>query len=108
MGSKQGSRETVDAGTLADGGPVVGPMAAKLVVVAGTDEGLEVPLDDAAEIGSDPSCQMVLKDPSVSRRHVSVRRVGGRIVVKDLGSRNGTYLGGAKLAEAEVPLGAVL
>src|SRR5262249_15295881 len=66
------------------------------------------PLDDAADIGTDPACQMVLKDPSVSRRHVSVCRVAGRIVVKDLGSHNGTFLGSAKLAEAEVPLGAVL
>src|SRR5262249_31450990 len=31
-----------------------------------------------------------------------------RFVVKDLGSRNGTFLGGVRLKEADVPLGAVI
>ncbi len=84
----------------------VGP--AKLVVVAGADEGLEVPLGALVEVGTDPACAMVLHDPAVSRRHVSVRCTERRIEVKDLGSRNGTFLGNARLASAEVPMGAVL
>src|SRR5215831_12454706 len=87
------------------GGP---PVAAKLVVVAGPDEGLEHALDAAVEIGTDPACTMVLNDPKVSRRHLVVRTRGPRIRLKDLGSRNGTFLGGARIMEADVPLGAVL
>jgi DNA-binding NtrC family response regulator len=97
-------KRTVDA----QGVSAAPPVAAKLVVVAGRDEGREVALDGDVEVGSDPACDLVLSDPSVSRRHASFSSAGGRILVKDLGSRNGTFLGGARLAQAEVPLGAVL
>jgi DNA-binding NtrC family response regulator len=80
----------------------------KLVVVGGADEGREVPLERMVEIGADPACQLVLQDPAVSRRHASVSQIAGRLVVRDLGSRNGTLFGGARIKEAQVPLGAVL
>ncbi len=80
----------------------------KLVVIAGPDEGLEAPIKTMADIGTGTECQLKLTDPSVSRRHVSVSVTGANITVKDLGSRNGTFLWGARLVEAEVPLGAVL
>jgi DNA-binding NtrC family response regulator len=80
----------------------------KLVVVGGADEGREVPLDRTVDIGADPACQLVLQDPAVSRRHASVSHVAGRLTVRDLGSRNGTLVGGVKIKEAQVPLGAVL
>jgi transcriptional regulator with GAF, ATPase, and Fis domain len=83
-------------------------MALKVVVVAGPDEGLEVPLDGKLEVGAEPPCDVVLRDPAVSRRHAAIALDGARIVVTDLGSRNGTFLGSARLKEAEVPLGAVL
>jgi DNA-binding NtrC family response regulator len=88
------------------GGPL--PVALKLAVIAGPDEGLEAPIKTMADIGTGPECQLKLTDPSVSRRHVSVAVTGSAITVKDLGSRNGTFLWGARLADAEVPLGAVL
>jgi DNA-binding NtrC family response regulator len=77
-------------------------------VVAGGDQGHEVPFEDRATIGADRACQLVLTDRSVSRRHVDIERVGSRIVVRDLGSRNGTFFGGARIVEGEVPVGAVL
>ena len=80
----------------------------KVVVVAGPDEGREVPLDRTVEIGADPTCQLVLQDASVSRKHASVSIASGKLVVRDLGSRNGTLFGGARIKEAQVPLGAVL
>ena len=84
------------------------PIAAKLVVVSGVDEGREVALDASIDVGTDAACALTLRDPSVSRKHCSVRVEGGRIRVRDLGSRNGTFLGGARIVEADVPLGAVL
>ena len=60
------------------------------------------------EVGTDPSAGLVLRDPSVSRKHLLVSAADGRIVVKDLGSRNGTFFSGAKVHEVEVPIGAVL
>jgi DNA-binding NtrC family response regulator len=103
MTTGPGERHTVEASRVA-----TAPVAVKLVVVDGPDEGAEVPFDGAATIGTDPACELVLHDPLVSRRHLEVWRAGGRVVVRDLGSLNGTFLGEAKIAEAEIPLGAVL
>jgi pSer/pThr/pTyr-binding forkhead associated (FHA) protein len=81
---------------------------AKLVVVAGTEEGREVALDGVVHVGSDPENELVLSDTRVSRRHASFSRVAGRVVVKDHASKNGTFLGGARISEAQVPLGSVI
>jgi DNA-binding NtrC family response regulator len=97
---------TIEMGGL--GGGAATPVALKLVVVAGPDEGLEAALVGPCEIGSDPTCQLVLKDPAVSRRHARVSVEGGRIVVKDLKSRNGTFIGEARVRDAEVALGGVV
>ncbi|RLB54506.1 MAG: hypothetical protein DRI90_20190 [Deltaproteobacteria bacterium] len=84
------------------------PVAAKLVVVSGPAEGSEVALDGSVTIGSEPACQLVLEDRAVSRRHAVVSVANGAIRVQDLESRNGTYVGGARVVDASVPLGAVL
>jgi transcriptional regulator with GAF, ATPase, and Fis domain len=81
---------------------------AKLVVVGGPDEGHEVPLGVVTEVGTDPSCELTLTDSSVSRKHAQFTQQHGAIRVKDLGSRNGTLLGGARIVEADLPLGSVL
>jgi DNA-binding NtrC family response regulator len=85
-----------------------GGVALKLSVVAGVDQGREIPFEETAVVGADPSCELVLHDRSVSRKHVSIVRSRSRIEVKDLGSRNGTFFAGARIKEGEVPIGAVL
>jgi hypothetical protein len=37
----------------------------------------------------------------VSRRHCVLRRIGDRLIVRDLGSTNGTYLNNERLAPSE-------
>lgn len=62
-------------------------------------------------IGRSGSCDVVLDDPAVSRRHVrvSVENPGARPVVADLGSRNGTVVAGRPMADpAPVPAGATV
>jgi FHA domain/Domain of unknown function (DUF1707) len=54
-------------------------------------------------LGRSRDCDCVLADPSVSRRHAELRRDGARWLLRDLGSRNGTRVNGARLLdEAEV------
>ena len=84
------------------------PVALKLVVLDGPDAGAEVPIGGPSEIGADPSCALVLTDPAVSRHHARVRIGNGNVVVTDLESRNGTFIGEARIREAEVPIGSVL
>ncbi len=50
-------------------------------------------------------CDLLIDDPSVSRRHVRICRDGDGIVVEDLNSLNGTVLAGRTLRPFEpVPL----
>jgi ABC-type multidrug transport system ATPase subunit/pSer/pThr/pTyr-binding forkhead associated (FHA) protein/ABC-type multidrug transport system permease subunit len=46
-------------------------------------------------IGRDPANDLVLDDPNVSRLHAEVVRDGERLMLRDLGSRNGTRVDGA-------------
>ena len=51
-------------------------------------------------VGRDPSCQLVIDDPEVSSIHCEVRAEGQGVLVKDLGSRNGTFVGSVRIREA--------
>ena len=83
-------------------------VALKIVVLAGPDEGKEAPLGSTCEIGSDPDCDFSLTDPSVSRRHARLTIDGGSIAVRDLKSRNGTFIGETRVREASATIGTVL
>jgi hypothetical protein len=59
--------------------------------------------DRRVVMGRSRDCDCVLAEPSVSRRHAELRRDGARWLLRDLGSRNGTRVNGARLlGEAEV------
>ena len=84
-----------------------------LVVTAGLRAGTRLGLSSSREwvIGRSEGCDVVLDDPSVSRRHarLTLRGPGGRPVVGDLGSRNGTVVaGGIVRAPTRVPAGATV
>lgn len=54
------------------------------------------------EIGRHPDCSIILHDASrVSRKHASVVVKDGRLLLRDAGSRNGTYAKGKKLRKSE-------
>ncbi len=80
---------------------------ASLVVLSGPDVGKTVRLDCVKfTIGRDPSCQLVLCDGSVSRFHVSIKLIQGGVVrLKDLGSTNGTFIGGERIQSADLKEG---
>ncbi len=64
------------------------------------------PLQGAVSIGADATNQVVLDDRYVSRFHCRLVPRGGRWILEDLGSTNGTYLDGARISRAEVDAGA--
>ncbi|HEY4178417.1 MAG TPA: FHA domain-containing protein [Kofleriaceae bacterium] len=51
-----------------------------------------------ATLGADAGADIVLEDPGglVSRKHASITREDGRYVLRDLGSKNGTRIDGAR------------
>jgi hypothetical protein len=71
--------------------------APELLALAGPLAGRRVRLRPGV-LGRGPSCATRVDDPTVSRSHARVRVEGERILVEDLGSRNGSWLGGARLA----------
>ena len=54
---------------------------------------------DASMVGRDPSCEIVVTDGSVSRRHARLERRAGAWWVVDQGSANGTYVNSLKVGE---------
>jgi pSer/pThr/pTyr-binding forkhead associated (FHA) protein len=48
-------------------------------------------------VGRSPQCDLVITDDDLSRRHLELQRIGGDVVVKDLGSKNGTLMDGEPL-----------
>src|SRR3982750_1923117 len=55
-------------------------------------------------VGTSPANELTLTDPTVSHYHLELRCQDG-VVVKDLGSRNGTFIGDVRVREAVVPIG---
>jgi DNA-binding NtrC family response regulator len=65
--------------------------------------GVEIVVDvDAVVVGRAPGADIVLADPEVSALHCELRAVSDGVLVKDLGSTNGTFLGAVRVREAVV------
>ena len=82
---------------------------AQLRVIDGPDRGLELELPRAGVvIGTDKTCDVVLTDPFVSRRHCSVAPTPTGFSITDLGSSNGTVIDGVAVGKVVAPPGAAL
>ena len=80
-----------------------------LRVVGGIDLGLTLAdATGAVSVGIAEGNTLRLTDPSVSRFHVELAPRGDKVLVRDLGSTNGTQAGGLIITEAAVPPGTVL
>ena len=70
-----------------------------LVVQEGPGTGAQHAVDGDVTIGRDDAVDLQLPDKTISRRHAALRIEGETAVVEDLGSRNGTYVNGARIAD---------
>ena len=81
----------------------------EVVVIEGPDAGREVASRaDRIVIGKHESADLALSDETVSRFHAELVVVDGAIVLRDLGSRNGTTVDGVRVREAFPGHGAVI
>ena len=70
----------------------------QLVVLRGRSATTALKLGDSATTaGRGEDCQLRIKSSQVSRRHCQFFEKNGMLLVKDLGSSNGTYLNGKKI-----------
>lgn len=73
----------------------------RVVVLSGPDRGIEM-VSDASEffIGVAPGNQLMLTDRTVSRHHCVITATSQGFLLRDMGSRNGTALGGFRIQSA--------
>jgi DNA-binding NtrC family response regulator len=62
--------------------------------------------DGPVTFGSGTGNDVVLSDPTVSRRHLEAERGEDGVLVRDLGSTNGSYAHGSRFKELELRFGA--
>jgi transcriptional regulator with GAF, ATPase, and Fis domain len=81
-----------------------------IIELAWTDaDGLQgCRLDSRMVVGSARQAQVHVEDPTVSRLHAELELRDDGVWVKDLRSRNGTFVNDLLIAEARVPIGARL
>lgn len=62
-------------------------------------------LDGTVTIGRDPECDISLPVSHLSRRHCQLTVAGAHLLIKDLGSTNGTFLNGEQITEGRAKPG---
>ena len=76
---------------------------ATLTVTKGPLQGQVFDLDPLpVVIGRDPECDLFLNNMTVSRRHAIIEKEDDKLVLKDLGSLNGTWIDGKISDRAEL------
>ena len=79
---------------------MVGGETAMLILREGQGVGTRWMIDRSDMIiGREEDCDIVLPSRQVSRNHARIRRSGGRHILEDLGSKNGTFVNGRELTE---------
>jgi predicted component of type VI protein secretion system len=93
-----------------------GALAARMRAVAGLGESSTVPLllaldragSDRLLVGRHPACDVVVADPSVSRRHAQLTLRDGVWVLQDLASTNGTTVNGERVGRVTLHTGDIV
>ncbi|MEO1497573.1 MAG: FHA domain-containing protein [Planctomycetota bacterium] len=72
----------------------------KLVVLAGSKKNSSVPLKkDRLTVGRSSECSLRVGSDAISRKHCEFLRSADGVIVKDLGSRNGTIVNDEKIGQ---------
>jgi len=78
----------------------------RLVVVKGPDRGETIAIAEASlTVGSGGGCDVLLSDPTISRRHLGIDPGPTGLVLRDLGSTNGSFVQGSRFNELTLAFG---
>jgi Inner membrane component of T3SS, cytoplasmic domain len=90
-------------------GAAAAEQRAELEFVSGPLVGQTINLDrDVTTIGSVAGNTVLLTDTGVSRKHVGIKRIDDGYELADLGSTNGVYVNGEKVARRKLEVGDVI
>jgi pSer/pThr/pTyr-binding forkhead associated (FHA) protein len=84
------------------------PLNAKLVVVGGDVKTEEFKLRLPSTVGRGKGTTIMLVHPLVSRKHCELYEAEGQLMVRDLGSLNGTFVNNQRVSEAPLKPGELL
>ena len=71
-----------------------------LVVASGAHQGKTIPITSTNfVIGRDPDCNLRPASPAVSKKHTAIIIRDGKLLAKDLGSTNGTFVNDEQITE---------
>jgi predicted component of type VI protein secretion system len=90
-------------------------MAFQLIIIQGRGTSQTIRLaDGVTTVGRQDGCQLQIRSSQVSRKHCELFEKKGLLLVRDLGSSNGTFVNGKKIADqfvlepgAELTIGSV-
>ncbi|MBU4173285.1 MAG: FHA domain-containing protein [Actinobacteria bacterium] len=86
-----------------------GPTLGWLVIKSGSGAGREYKITkELTNIGRETSNEIVISDDEMSRQHARLRFEGGKFVLYDLGSANGTYVNGEETQKTVMEDGDVI
>jgi hypothetical protein len=89
--------------------PLPEPTRLLLRLRRGVPPGAHAALGGRLVVGRDATCELALLDPRVSRRHLALDSSGEGVVrFRDLGSSNGTYVNGRRVADGTLRCGDVV
>jgi DNA-binding NtrC family response regulator len=77
----------------------------RVVIIAGPNRDAAAIVDRPLLAGSAETCDLHVTDPTVSRRHLLLQPGDSGVRVRDQDSRNGTWLGTARIHDADLPPG---
>jgi len=80
-------------------------MTVTLILVRGDGRQSEIPLKGRAIIGRQTDCQIRIPSSGISRHHCELTLADGKVLLRDMGSSNGTYVNRQKVQQAQLSAG---
>lgn len=73
--------------------------------LGGRHHGRSFTLDRSRLVGSDPAADIVIDDPAFAAQHARLERHGDRVLIRDLGSEEGSWINGVQVRDGWLQAG---
>ena len=106
--SSSAPKEQTERESLPPGSSASALVGLRAVVLSGSARGTSKLIGSGLTVGKSKESDLVLDDPLVSRTHCEIVRTKEGLLVRDLGSTNGTRVDGVRIKEALARSGAII